>query len=324
MKKKIVFIFISSFFSCVILYPKDISSKQKNSNFHIDISPFFQTTLSKINESLYYSRIPDQKCSLLEYEQRPIFLFGAKIDFIYSNSIFSLQGGTALPLSCGHLFDSDWNGDNLKTTYSISDLSVNNYFTTALYYTYSFGLNRQKISPTVGADYSYRTFSARNTEGWYGQAKYSTDKKDHSWDSEYAAHFPDEKHKLLGLDYANHIISIFIGLKYNINFTNRFYAGADFYFSPYTYTFTKDHHLGNNGGRITYSQSHCIFKHLKAGLYTGCNLSKIIGLKIAVYGSYLADVKGEQFDEEMFISSQKSAHGEWNINAQLSTLIHIK
>lgn len=320
MIKKYIFVVVY-FLLNVCTYSQILPSK---SDVHIDIFPFMKILYGNINESLYYSKLPNQKCSHLEWEQKPVFLLGIGFNFIYKNSILCFDTCTGLPLGCGDLRDSDWNGNNIKTTYSISESNINNYFSANLYYKYKFVIDKMKILPVAGIDYSYRTMSARNAEGWYGQSEFSTDGKDHSWDSEYAKHFPDGKYKLAGIDYRNYIVSTFIGIQYIVDIVRNISVGMDFLVSPYAYTFRKDHHLGNGGGVIQYSQCHCVFNHFKASVFINYKINNILGLTASIFGNYMLPTKGDCFDEEMFISPQKTEYSEWNINSVMAVIIYLK
>ena len=317
--KKITFFFLQIIL-CFSLNAQIIKNK---SFFNINVIPFSEISYGTMKEILFFSN-SDEKTSLLEWKKKGLFYFGSDFEFSYKNSIFTIGACFAYPINFGKMLDSDWNEDGIKTMYSISEIKVNNSFFSNLIYKYKIDFGRNIIFPIFEIDYAFNDFLSKNAEGWYASKDFSTDGKDHSWNSEYAHHYPDEKYKLLGVEYQNHLISTFLGFEYLTKCTKKVDFGFKFYFSPYTYSYSKDHHLGRkNDWEIIYSQGHFIFKYFKTEIFTNYKLNNFLSLKFIFYGKYLAPVKGDLFDKDMYLDSQKIAHAEWNINFRLALNIFL-
>lgn len=233
-RKKISAFFIILFSAYISIF----SEVTENSRLAFSIQPTFGCTLGQMNESIYSSK--GYKCSLLEWEQKPLWNCGITTLFEAGSFGINASFDFALPLSCGKMYDSDWNESGIKTTYSIHELTAVTNLNTELSLLYAFNVNNFfQIIPSIQAHYSYNSFEANNGEGWYGGAAYSQTGKDVSWNDENAVHY-----KVYGIDYSRHTLYLFAGLTFQFRIINRLNIEVNTFLSPFTYTSAIDHHHG--------------------------------------------------------------------------------
>ena len=78
----------------------------------------------KLGEYLYDSS-DSYICSYLEWEEKSLWFFGLDAGLEHNNFQFDVAFDYTLPLACGKMYDSDWNEDGLKHTYSIFESNKN-------------------------------------------------------------------------------------------------------------------------------------------------------------------------------------------------------
>ena len=100
--KKIYLVFVILF----ALHSKGLS-QEESSGWTLYLQPAFSCTIGKMNESIYSSK--GYKCSLLEWEQKPLWNYGITVFTAFKNFGITAEFDSALPVSCGKMYDSDWN-----------------------------------------------------------------------------------------------------------------------------------------------------------------------------------------------------------------------
>ncbi|WP_407399249.1 omptin family outer membrane protease [Treponema sp.] len=210
---------------------------------NLSVSPYFSIKSGTLYEYLYSSENSNNEVSLLEWDYSQLYCLGLKTSFENKNAEFYFGFDFALPLECGNMYDSDYfykNGIKNKCNYS----SSNNY--SKLIFNSIFGANyrfsffeRLSITPEFQLQYTFAKFKAQNGHGRYGRAPYSKTGTDVNWDSEDAKIIS----KLYGCEFYRHNLYTWTGLTLSYDFTNKFNAGLGFFLSPFSYTYSVDHHL---------------------------------------------------------------------------------
>lgn len=219
------------------------------------LTPFFGLEQSMTEEAYYYVRKSSSDSyklkSLLEWEQKPVFLTGLEGGVLWNNTSFILKADYKFPLRCGVMRDSDYTEDGMKFNYSINKatLTVGTDLSGSVSHIFDFSFF--KIEPELSANWSYLSIKARDGHGWYGEAGFSSDGKTHAWNDPEAHYFPDEKYHLSGVDYTNHTIALFTGVNISKTINKTWENSLGFYIAPFTYIYAKDAHVG----KITYFTS---------------------------------------------------------------------
>lgn len=254
--------------------------------FSYSVIPYYGLECSTFDEAYYYedrSKYSDRMCSFLTWTQNYSQILGLENFFTFGNANLLVDVSTKIPSDCGLMKDSDFAENGLKFNYSISDVNIENAFSGKISFSYSFDCLDFKISPSFEAFYDYINLNARNGHGWYGSASHTSDGKRHSWDSPYAHYYPDGIYHLAGVDYQNQSFGFFAGVVISKNVTKNLELEAGFHFSPFTYSYAKDHHLGKNNNFYTEDFIYHYFNNIKISA----------GSKITLYRNLFLMVKGE-------------------------------
>lgn len=145
-------------------------------DFHISIEPAFGIRNGQINEFVYRNTPTNYaKLSELNWDITNIFYLGGKTELEYKNFSFAFSAAGAIPKRSGNMQDSDWMDDsktNIKTTYSISENSLDNSYYINLGFNYKIPL-ADFFSLKTSLNYNFENFSfiAKNGYGWYGNKK---------------------------------------------------------------------------------------------------------------------------------------------------------
>lgn len=187
-------------------------------------------------------------CSYLEWEEKPLWFIGLDAGLEHNNFQFDVAFDYTLPLACGKMYDSDWNEDGIKHTYSINDNTNLLGINTALDFGYKIKLNSIFcITPIFDVNYSFYSFLANNGHGWYGGSNVTGYADDVSWDSTT----PPAKYykKLSRVSYYRHTVNFYAGVKISAFFSEKNNIALGLFVNPYTYTSAYDYHYddSNNG-----------------------------------------------------------------------------
>lgn len=248
---------------------------------HFSFTPYAGLEQSTFQEAYYYedfSRYKDRQCSLLEWTQKLSYLAGIETRVKYKKLSFFIDLSTKLPGKCGSMMDSDYLENGMKFNYSISENHLNSAFDAQTGFSYEVNLPFMQITPSITASYSYISFSAKNGRGWYGDSSYTSDGKTHSWDSPYSHYFPDGKYHLAGVDYLNQTFYFMTGLELSKNFIKEWRTGLGFHFAPFTYSYTKDQHLGKNKNFYTEGYIYNYFGNMKFTFQNDFTISSLISI----------------------------------------------
>ena len=200
------------------------------------IAPYTGVMFGKLGEYLYDSS-DSYICSYLEWEEKPLCFIGLDAGLEHNNFQFDVAFDYTLPLACGRMYDSDWNEDGIKHTYSIFESNKNTLgLNTIINTQYSFPVTENfNITPALQLQYNYYSFEARNGIGYYGSEAY-TGQPDVWWNDESA-----KKYRVSGIDYLRHTFFTWIGSNFDYNF-GKHSIGLGLFVAPFTYTSAIDYH----------------------------------------------------------------------------------
>ncbi len=295
MKKRVFFIAIIFSFISAVLYAED-------SDYKLSFEPFVECVSGNIGEYVYTNNTngDDVLYSYLDWELKPVWIYGLNAEAIVHNLGISIRLASAMPTRCGNMYDSDWlNKDNMKTTYSISENSLESYLDIALKVFYEFDVSDFfSAGPTMEIGTRSIKFSAENGYGWYGQPGPGGYIYPYNSGEPYAS----EKHKgdLCGIDYQKDSVYTFLGARIKINAGNRFHFIAEGALSPYTRMEAYDTHWRDM--RKTSSNDYkdkvsSYFKTFKGDLSAYFDLNDAISFKCNFGGSYSMKEKGTTYQK---------------------------
>ena len=211
------------------------------------IAPYTGVMFGKLGEYLYDSS-DSYICSYLEWEEKPLCFIGLDAGLEHNNFQFDVAFDYTLPLACGKMYDSDWNEDGIKHTYSIFESNKNTLgLNTIINTQYSFSVTENfNITPALQLQYNYYSFEARNGIGYYGSEAY-TGQPDVCWNDERA-----KKYRVSGIDYLRHTFFTWIGSNFDYNL-GKHSIGLGLFVAPFTYTSAIDYHTDEKNLRRDYS-----------------------------------------------------------------------
>ncbi len=317
-------------FAASQLFAQEISTYRKN--WHLSIEPHLGITEGKAGEYVFniISGDDDHKLSELQWDEHPLFTFGANLCGGYKNTFLRLSFTSGLPSTrCGSMEDSDWmnsNDTSMKTTRSISENTLLCYidFGAQAGYTFSI-LSWLSLSPFGEFEYQYRSFSANNGYGWYGNKNSPMV----SWDDPSAKYYAAGT--LCGIDYSRMILATFIGGTAQFFLPANLSVKFSLAISPYLYEEANDTHY-NTINKSSSSQYLDIiravwFGSAKSSLalcYT-LNSSFDIGLTFSARANWLhkgitatKNTAGKYIED----SNSKSGMDLYELNLKLSVTYH--
>ena len=222
------------FFSLLpaFIFPADI--------FHFDVSVFSGVRSGSITKSIYLENT-DTKVSRLDWEEKPVFLAGLKTDFTIWKFESDFRFSFGFPLSCGSMYDSDWNLDGIKKTYTISECNILQNFDASInlsFHTPEFSAFR--IDPSIEIQYLFKNFKAHDGYGWYGGQEHAKIPRgyDVAWDDPLAR----KAKKIRDIDYYRHTVLTFFGVKGTFFASQKLTFQAEFFISPFSYNYSLDTH----------------------------------------------------------------------------------
>ena len=282
------------------LYPQIVSH---NTGWSLSAEPRLGMVYGSLGEYLYMEKSDGtwKKNSYLEWEEKPLCMVGIGINGGYRNFHLQTCIDAALPLHCGSMMDSDWKlaaSPDVKTNYSIHENTAATNIRTGLSLSCDFSPHSHLIiSPVAEVNYIYRSFEARNGEGWYGDTV--------SWDDPSAKHYPgtyDGKKYILGaIDYRHHTFQLFTGLQFTFLIRKNVCAGLGLFVSPYSYVFAEDRHYSNKArttGRYYVYKSHSHFTRYKAQIFARSRLTRFLEVGLTA-DAITSDIENaDMYDED--------------------------
>lgn len=301
-------------------------------DFHLSLEPTFSYSSGVLSESIYHSRDTSKKISLLEWE-RKVWLYGLRLDGSCKKIHLKTGFESSIPASSGEMRDSDWlnySDYSMKTTYSVGTNYADQNFDSFLSLSYDFEpASGFSITPEIQAQYSFDSFyRKKGSNGWYGQADWSSDGGNHWWYEDEAQSFPSlnpetgKTRKLAGIDYYRHSVYIWTGLSVSLHL-NRFYASASFLISPYTYLSAEDRHHSAGDDNVYHEIQEDFFTSYKVGLTLAYEISEYFDVTLNASLLLASDIKGDLYEGWSKNISQPSGGGSQTGTLRLGLKIKI-
>lgn len=244
-------------------------------NLNLNLKPYFTARLGVQDEFVYTENsLGETKIlSELNWEQKPIFFGGIKVQTGFCGFNFAFKYQEALPLKCGTVFDSDWQNvalSNLpsdseiltyKTNYSESECKLERYYNWILELNYTKEFKNQiGIKLFAQFDYSYSSFVANGGTYWYGAYNSSENYYENYTTVENASYFSG---KVLALERINYIT--WAGFSLSARFSH-FSFCTDFALCPFIHTDSLDSHfLRSSTGTYFLDEMDSFFSGVKFG-----------------------------------------------------------
>lgn len=277
------------------------------------ITPYTGVSAGQINERIYSSY--GYECSLLEWQEMPFSIWGLNNSFEAGNVRIEFDGNVALPVRCGNMLDSDWDGDGIKHTYSINECTgkLNIDLNVFAGYKIEF-LKKFWVEPNAGIEYDFNQFKSRNGYGWYG-AGWATGLSEDVWWYDSRA----RKAKLYGVDFYRHSLFSFLGINAGFSPAAKTKFCISFEVSPYCYLYNLDHHLNKTDGLYYLSEQQGLFKVFKGNLSFSYDFTDKISLFTRI--DYFVELlkKGEFYakiyeGQDLSLTDQASGSDSWKVD----------
>ena len=282
---------------------------EEKTKLSFSLEPQLSFSFEKHGEYLLYDS--KEPASYLEWKLFPIVRSGIKSGLEINRFVMEFELATAIPLSYGKMYDSDWNENGLKYIYSENDAKMLSDFSGQLELSYTFPFTKFALSPVLCLRYSTHSFKAFNGHGWYGIKNYSKNGQDVSWDDENAKYYPH-----IG-GYSTYLVSSFysfIGCNALLNISTKSALSFSVYFSPYSYIYTNDYHYKKSGqiSKYAYAQQNAFFSRFMEeisftsqifhDLFFVTKISSIQGWKS--YGNYVFYQQSPLYSDTFYCSDK--------------------
>lgn len=264
----------------------------------LSLAPRTGITLGRLEEILYYP--DDSLCSLLEWEEFPLFNTGLSAGLEYKGFCINLGFDFTLPFPLGHMHDYDWE-DGIIYSHSIHPFNKLLKIASDASFSYRFRIAKNvSVSPVLAFQYSYNQFEAgRGQCIRYGNLI-----------------------RVYGIDFFRHAFISFAGTDIKFNLPQDFFLKVQILLSPYSFQYSRDYHHGVNHPFTAEEVQNGFFSKIKLGLSGGCKVNRQLSLEINTSILFSRPDKGAVISDyfssgNMQLStSQKSgaAITEFNIN----------
>lgn len=298
------------FLFCTGLYAKE--------GISFSISPYAGIRWGQQDEFVY-AEFADGKTrdlSELNWEQKPVYVFGseAKVSFKFIELSLGLE--SALPLKCGTVYDKDWlnyeisglsdSQYGIQTNLSETENYLKKYFKCNFYFSVKAKETKMyTVKPFLGLEYEYMHFMTRN--GWY---QYATSDRNGNFSSQKAKDFRDSNgyfgHYSLGekiyfdsenlMSLERYCLYLWAGFNLEAKLTDRIYGELSLGFNPYVKVESLDRHLLRK--KDFYDVMDSYFCGLKANVKMIYKITSSHALYAEFEGRKLSERKGDSYNKE--------------------------
>lgn len=214
------------------------------------------------DEYVYEKTDHKDKISELNWDMKPIFVLGSKLNLGFGGFWLGVGGKVGIGRDCGTVTDKDWmnythNDYSTRTHYSESDCRMLSYFGFDLSLLYRFRiLSSLKFSPEVGLDYTLSEFQAIDAEYWYG----SRNPKTGLYASDSSVIFSQKASgKMVKLK--RDVFNVWLGANICLTPMRRLSLSVGGFVSPFTHVNSYDKHIAR--GIDFYDKMYGFFKGFK-------------------------------------------------------------
>lgn len=316
--------FVLSFVLLTVFLHESAFSKDV---FNMDLLVFSGIKYGEISKSIYLGGT-STKVSKLDWEEKNIYEFGIGADITFFDFFVSAQFSAGLPLNTGNMYDSDWNLDGLKKTFTISECDLKQSFDSQIeisYHTPKLFIFR--LEPAVQAQYMFQNFNAHDGYGWYGAKEYA--KIPRNYDVAWNDPLARKAKKIRDIDYYRHTFLTFFGFEFYYMPAENFSIKTGFFISPFAYMYSLDTHHKSSANVHYCDVQYGYFSKYKTTLKAEYKIKK--RLKIfsefsiisgtSDYGDLYAD---EYSDILTKFENQPTSSSMLNVDFNLGTTFSIK
>ena len=273
-------------------------------------APFTGIRNSRTEEALFFSGTfgtdSSEKCSLLEWNEKYVFVYGLDSEIVLENGKnsfeFSSRLQSSLPFNQGLMTDTDWNSSLEKKHQTEFDLDENMSFTFKTQFAWSRKLDKGfSIQPSLSASYDYLKFKGVNGRGWY------------YLDTDNPHYYPDEYLHPAGINYRSYKAALMTGLSVRKDFESGLTLTAGAEVSPFTFVLARDRHLGSKDYFTTDDYIYSYFKNYSVYADVHYRFNNRLSIFAQLRGSYFFFTKGEEYynwdnGSKNTVSSQKAGY----------------
>ena len=229
-------------------------STKKSRPWHFSVSPFTTVRWGEQHEFVFTKNLNGDTVTLsrLDWDEEPVFFFGAHAKAGYKN--FSLFGSAkiAAPSDCGKLIDSDWQNRkslplsdplyDVQTNFSSHTNHLNFYYILSGGLSYDFNFETESkpvlnitFSPFADYYYSYSSFTGRN--GYLQYGNYDT----YAYNDESNSYYEDCYGDMIQLERITY--KTWLGCSTKLQFERRFSTTFSFALCPFIHVDSLDSHF---------------------------------------------------------------------------------
>lgn len=277
---------------------KHTKSESKSSfyseHFLFCVEPFCGVSFGELGEHLYLNdtSVENTRTSYLQWEENPVFLYGANIEAKLFNIHLNLSASsTFFNVRSGSMYDSDWfMQTNIKQSYSISDEYVQKALNAEAKLGYDFKINSTiLLTPYVGASYRYIAFTCpAGGKIWYDPMQY--DDNIISYDAPNASYGTTVQ-----IDYWRKSIFTWMGLSCTIQPVSSLLLTFSPAVAPFVRIVSVDHHY-NKGGIFFTDKPEGFFCAFEFAAEIAFRLNAHLGLSIHATVLMLSTIHGDTYE----------------------------
>lgn len=269
------------FLCAVTAFTNDRESENEKTKWFI--GPSVGVSWGEFGEYLYDSS-DTYVCSKLLWEAKPLYNVGLSAGVERGKFLFEISQDFSLPLSCGKMYDSDWNKDGVKHTYSIFENNDNQFaFNTSITSQYKINISKYFfLKPLLQFEYRYNHFEAKNGFGYFGNKNFTNLENDIHWYDEKSL-----KAKVSKIEYVNHLFNASLGLNF-VYKIQKHELNTIFFISPFTYIYTVDNHKDDKNLNRDFSNKMFQYGFLKNFKFI-INYFYVINEKIKINSNFSID-----------------------------------
>lgn len=219
--------------------------------YHLSFEPYLDCLWGVQEEYVLNDKYNDGIESLLEWQEKPLWLYGYRASFSVDGFGARFLMASAVPRECGTMYDSDWldHPSSFKTNYSESDNNLDSYFQAELQLSYKFALGSYiTLGPTAELGYRSIKFTAENLDWRYWGEQQNDAAETFYWYPEGLKTGSKVYGKHSVIDYRKNTFYTFIGFSLGATIQERFHMELCGAISPYSSSESVDNHFLNNYG----------------------------------------------------------------------------
>ena len=283
----------------------------KEHEYHLSFEPFVDYLRGVQEEYVLNDKYNDGIESLLEWQEKPLWLYGYRASFSVDGFGARFLMASAVPRECGTMYDSDWldHPSSFKTNYSESDNNLDSYFQAELQLSYKFALGSYiTLGPTAELGYRSIKFTAENLDWRYWGKQQNDAAETFYWYPEGLKTGSKVYGKHSVIDYRKNTFYTFIGFSLGATIQERFHMELCGAISPYSSSESVDNHFQNLNTDYKDNIT-SFFKTLKGDFTASFDCNETFAVCLNFGGLYSPLVSGDSYSKNAGESYKLSTSG---------------